>query len=204
MLFRMLLALFIGLFLIPWGAMQMGNSLGEQIKSADTSSIPWRRSRLLYRIAKFSPFFWTQAKESEHQADLKLSDNFFLQVLRGEQDAIVPEDHLQFLEGRPDTEEWKTVRMHTLLEYGYYEEILALSTKIKTKDTIAPVISVAALYSGDVQAFSEWTEEWDAPEQWGWFRLNSSFGERRYPSKDWKDRYDTLEPNDQAIYLEHL
>ena len=96
-----------------------------------------------YRIAKFSPLLWTAATEEEDKTDLILSDFFFSQVLRGEQDAIVPQNHLDFLSDRPDNDTWNAIRAKTLLEYGQFADALTLAKK-QDLDSFAEIQSVSA------------------------------------------------------------
>ena len=128
---RSLLSITIALLTVPYISLQVGHHFQSQISSADNSATPWRRARLSYRIAKFSPFLWTSATEAEDETDLILSDFFFSQVLRGEQDAIVPQNHLDFLSDRPDNDTWNAIRGQTLLQYGQFSDALSLARSQK-------------------------------------------------------------------------
>ena len=84
---------------------------------------------------------WTSATDAEDKTDLILSDFFFSQVLRGEQDAIVPQNHLDFLSDRPDNDTWNAIRAKTLLEYGQFADALILAQK---QDRIFAAIQTAS------------------------------------------------------------
>jgi hypothetical protein len=205
MVIRIIIGLLTLLLILPGGALAVGDKLSSTIQSSKNSSIPWRRAKLAYRVAKFSPFFWSIAAEGEHQADLELSNNFFEQVLRGEQDAIVPEDHLKFLEGRPNTEEWKVVRLYTLLQYGKFDEVVTLASKFNNPNSIANIATVAALYNGDQEALEEWLPLWsNAPKMWWLLTEQKTELPIFQKTTEWQSHYANLEERDKPIYIEHL
>ena len=151
---------------IPYISLQVGNHFQTQISSADDSATPWRRARLSYRIAKFSPLLWTSANQAEDDTDLILSDFFFSQVLRGEQDAIVPQNHLDFLSDRPENDTWNAIRAKTLLQYGQFPDALVLAKK-QDLDSFAAIQTVSAFFSGDQKAMQLGCEAWkECPKGW--------------------------------------
>ena len=151
---------------IPYISLQVGDHFQTQISSADNSATPWRRARLSYRIAKFSPLLWTTATQSEDETDLILSDYFFSQVLRGEQDAIVPQNHLDFLSDRPDNDTWNAIRAKTLLQYGQFSDALTLAKKQDMK-SFAAIQTVSAFFSGDKDALEQGCTSWvECPKGW--------------------------------------
>ena len=151
---------------IPYISLQVGNHFQTQISSADNSATPWRRARLSYRVAKFSPLLWTSATQSEDETDLILSDYFFSQVLRGEQDAIVPQNHLDFLSDRPDNDTWNVIRAKTLLQYGQFSDALTLA-KRQDVASFSAIQAVSAFFSGDKDALEQGCTSWDAcPKGW--------------------------------------
>lgn len=151
---------------IPYISLQIGDHFQTQISSADNSATPWRRARLSYRLAKFSPILWNTATKAEDKTDLILSDFFFSQVLRGEQDAIVPQDHLDFLSDRPDNDTWNAIRAKTLLEYGQFGDALTLAKK-QELESFAAIQSVSAFFSGEQKALETGCNAWDdCPKGW--------------------------------------
>lgn len=166
---RNFLLAFLFVFLaLPYIAISLGDSFTEQIPSADNSSIPWRRAKLSYRIAKISPIFWHTSDTHEQQTDILLSDHFFVQVLRGEQDAIVPQNHLDFLADRPETSEWLKIRLHTLLQYGQFTEALTLAQKHAQKLVGAEnILATASVFTGDMSILQNICATWtDCPVGW--------------------------------------
>lgn len=150
---------------LPYVSLHLGQHFQSQIAEAENSAVPWRRARLSYRIAKFSPLLWETATEAENTTDLILSDHFFSQVLRGEQDAIVPQNHLDFLSDRPDTDRWNAIRAETLLTYGEFDEALAL-VKSDTR-LFAPQTAIAAFFTGDTEPLQQACTSWiDCPTGW--------------------------------------
>ena len=55
---RPLLGIVVVLLGAPYGALHLGDRFQNQIASSENSAVPWRRARLSYRIAKFSPLLW--------------------------------------------------------------------------------------------------------------------------------------------------
>ena len=116
--------------------------------------------------SQFFPLLWTSATDAEDETDLILSDFFFSQVLRGEQDAIVPENHLDFLSDRPDNDTWNAIRAKTLLQYGQFSDALVLAKK-QDADSFAAIQTVSAFFSGDQEAMQEGCTAWtDCPKGW--------------------------------------
>ena len=154
----------IGLFLLLWAfpytALTIGDHFQSEIAQSSTSAKPWRRARLSYRIAQFSPLFWKQTQQREQETDLILSDQFFRQVLRGEQDAIIPQNHLDFLADRPETPEWNDIEWRALLRYGEFSEVLSQSRNPQ-------INTVAAFFIGDTALLEENCNKWqECPKTW--------------------------------------
>ena len=180
---------------LPYASLHLGHHFQSQIADADNSAVPWRRARLSYRVAKFSPFLWHTAMEAENTTDLILSDHFFSQVLRGEQDAIVPQNHLDFLSDRPDTDRWNVIRAETLLTYGEFEDALAL---VKSDTTLfAPQTAIAAFFAGESEQLQQACNTWvDCPTGWRYalpFEVEST-------NMDWS----SLDDNTQPIAVEWM
>ncbi len=182
--------------IVPYLSLQIGNHFQSQISSADNSATPWRRARLSYRIAKFSPLLWDSATKAEDETDLILSDFFFSQVLRGEQDAIVPQNHLDFLSDRPDNDTWNAIRGQTLLQYGQFSDALTLAKKENTAD-FAPIKAVSALFTGDQEQLQMGCDAWtDCPK--GWIHQLPFDAKTTVQNNDWTN----LPESDQPIFIE--
>ena len=181
----------------PYISLHIGNHFQSQISSADDSAKPWRRARLSYRVAKFSPFLWDTATAAEDETDLILSDYFFSQVLRGEQDAIVPENHLDFLSDRPDNDTWNAIRAKTQLQYGQFSDALTLS---QDKDSFAPIQAVSAFFAGEQDLLQEACTEWgDCPKGWNHgLPFETPSETDSVQSIDWQ----SLPEADQPIFIE--
>lgn len=187
------------LFAVPYVAIQVGNTFQEKIANSDNSALPWRHSKLAYRIAMFSPFFWDTAEEQAHQSDMLLSENFFQEVLRGERDAIVPKDHLDFLENRPATQTWKEIRLHTLMSYGQFSEILTLAKTMETTQNTVRIASHASFYLGDVEQLAYWCDQWEkCPRGW----KNPSYFSAEI--EDWSTEFSSQEEALKPAFIEHL
>ena len=187
------------LLILPFGALKIGDHFQEQIENSANSAEPWRQSKLAYRIAMFSPVFWGTAERQAHQTDLRLSENFFQEVLRGERDAIVPDDHLAFLENRPDTQAWKEIRLYTLMSYGQFSEVLVLAPKMLLTQTTAKIASHASFYIGNIEQLEYWCSEWeDCPTGWKKPEYFSA------DIEDWNVEYEALEPDLRPVFIEHL
>ena len=187
------------LFIIPVGALQVGEQFQAQIASSDNSALSWRHSKLAYRIAMFSPFFWSTAEEQALQSDLLLSENFFQEVLRGERDAIVPKDHLDFLENRPETQRWREIRLHTLMTYGQFSGVLKLAKTMQATQTTTRLATHAAFYLGDVEEFSSWCDKWEeCPLGW----KNPSYFASEM--EDWETDFSSIEETLQPVFIEHV
>ena len=196
---RSLISIAAVILTVPYISLQVGHHFQSEISSAENSATPWRRARLSYRIAKFSPFLWSAAANAEDETDLILSDFFFSQVLRGEQDAIVPQNHLDFLSDRPDNEPWNAIRGRTLLEYGQFSDALTLAQKQASID-FAPIQTVSAFFTGDKEALIDGCERWaNCPK--GWMHalpFGTDFSETDSTTIDWKE----LPESDQPLFLE--
>ena len=184
---------------VPYISLHIGNHFQSQISTADSSATPWRRARLSYRVAKFSPFLWDAATAAEDQTDLILSDFFFSQVLRGEQDAIVPDNHLDFLTDRPDNDTWNAIRAKTLLQYGQFSDALQLA-QTQNQESFASIQAVSAFFTGEQEqlqtACSEWT---DCPKGWRHLLPFDPPSETNLAqSVDWQ----SLPEADQPIFIE--
>lgn len=194
---RSLISIAVVVLTVPYISLNIGHHFQSEISSADNSATPWRRARLSYRIAKFSPFLWQAAATAEDETDLILSDFFFSQVLRGEQDAIVPQNHIDFLSDRPDNETWNAIRGRTLLQYGQFSDALTLAKK---QDSVgfAPIQTVSALFTGDKEALLDGCEQWASCPK-GWMHalpFETNFSETDTPN--WK----SMSESDQPIFLE--
>ena len=165
-MYRSFIGFVIVLLGVPYISLQLGHKFQTQIAEAENSAVPWRRARLSYRIAKFSPFLWQSATDAENQTDLTLSDHFFSQVLRGEQDAIVPQNHLDFLSDRPKTERWNAIRAQTLLQYGEFGQALTL-VQNSANPTFSAYTAVSAFFEGEQDTLHEACTAWtDCPKGW--------------------------------------
>ncbi len=196
---RSLLSIATVLLTVPYISLQVGHHFQKQISSADNSATPWRRARLSYRLAKFSPFLWNTATKAEDETDLILSDFFFSEVLRGEQDAIVPQNHLDFLSDRPDNDTWNAIRGRTLLQYGQFSDALTLAQS--QKDSVfSNIQAVSALYTGDKDTLMDGCAAWvDCPKGWRHeLPFDTSTEVVDIQSFDWS----TLPDADQPIFVE--
>ena len=163
---RPLIAIVIVLLGTPYCALQLGHRFQSQIAASDNSAVPWRRARLSYRIAKFSPLLWSTAAKEEDQTDLILSDHFFSQVLRGEQDAIVPQNHLDFLNDRPNTDVWNLIHAQTLLQYGSFSDAQSFSQSHQNIN-LEPITAISAWFTGDLETLASSCKTWtDCPLGW--------------------------------------
>ena len=196
---RSTIGIFAAALIVPYLSLEVGDHFQSQISNADNSAIPWRRARLSYRIAQFSPFLWTTASEHQDQTDLILSDHFFSQVLRGDQDAIVPQNHLDFLSDRPDTVTWNAIRGQTLLQYGQFTDALSLATQ-KSNTGFGNLQSIAAFFVGDLERLQEGCALWaECPKGWNHLLpFDSTVDESAIEAMDWTE----LPEANQPIFLE--
>ena len=119
-------------------------NLGK-IETEEQATNTWRWARLLSRCASISPLFWGQSKEIAQQADIALNQHYLTEVISGADGSATPDDHLDFLDSRPDSEYWTGARAQLQFHYG---EFNALSDVIITDENFYPVLA-AALFRND-------------------------------------------------------
>ena len=150
------------LSITPSIAFPIAHYYQKQVDSDDGDRVSlWRKARFWYRIAKFSPLFWSSGTKSIRDTDLKLSESMFGMILEGSDGGFNYEDHLLFLSSREDQNFWRNQEALAQLRYGFPQKTLELLAKDAAPN--ADYGLMASLMTGDQESFETWLPSSKAP-----------------------------------------